>query len=254
MTAKGQLLQDISGCQPFPPDTRGVLYYHLPRPKEPILSGQLRFRLCQDPSAFQEGSDLLAANRGEPWSVSLYYLVKLKRMKPLLNLILEEGLVARRVVGEVEKLPTVRSDCPQLYSIDWPFVVDFSSNKISLGLINLSMFEHVTLDRIFRSGKDVSPYAGSAKVRFELSTLPEHEGTPVLVLRFLELLEPIRHLIPNAEQVAPVPEAGSLFYKSSRGGLHHKGLPKPWKYRLNNQPLGDVFKPFIESCKREFGA
>ncbi|KAJ3510539.1 hypothetical protein NLJ89_g4615 [Agrocybe chaxingu] len=89
--------------------------------------------------------------------------------------------------------------------------------------------------------------AGLVRARFELSLLPEHAGSPspVLVLRILELLEPVRRRITNAEQRMPLPQAGSLLYKIDP----FSGQPKLWTYALDRWADGDTFKRFVATCE-----
>lgn len=60
--------------KPFPPNTRGFLYYHSPAFMPPT-AGEIRFRLTQSssPKDFYTGSDLLLPN-GLPWSLPLVRL------------------------------------------------------------------------------------------------------------------------------------------------------------------------------------
>lgn len=50
---------------------------------------------------------------------------------------------------------------------------------------------------------------GLIRVRFELSTLPRHQGTRTVVIRILEILEPIQPNHPSSA-VIPVPQVGEL--------------------------------------------
>ncbi|CAA7265685.1 unnamed protein product [Cyclocybe aegerita] len=235
-----------AGLRPFPPKTKGVLYYHRPSSGEPVMSRELQFRVCEDVTTFQDGSDLLAPNGAEPWNIPLYHVIKSRRMELLVDLMLQEGLVKRQVVDKIAKLPYIIKGYRPLYALDWPFVVNLSSCTVRFGLVNLSMFECLDIRNTFRFGiACVAPYSGFVKARFELSTLPEHQGSQVLVLRILELLEPVQHLVPDAEDMMPVPQAGSLWCKMDRGGK-----PKSWTYDLDQRADGDAFKHFIVTCEK----
>ncbi|CAA7268993.1 unnamed protein product [Cyclocybe aegerita] len=256
----------IAGQKPFPPNSKGVLYYRRPSTGEPEMSGELRFRVCHDVAAFRDGSDLLAPDGMKPWSIPLYHIVKAPRMELLRNLIIQDGLVEQHVMEKIGKLPSAIQGYRPLYALDWPFVVNLSSRHLHLGLINPSMFELVEVPYIFRYGsRSIAVYAdrcllvlvcvatthseisgaGFVRARLELSTLPEHSGSPVLVLRILELLEPVQPLIPNPEDRIPMPQAGSLFHRLDSG---HK--PVPWVYPLNERASGDAFKRFIATCEK----
>ncbi|CAA7270349.1 unnamed protein product [Cyclocybe aegerita] len=275
MVSKGQEMRDISGgstisfrirlqngtegvfkagCEnissklaPFPASSKGALYYRRPSSGQPILSGQLRFRLCEDAATFEKGSDLLAPNGVEPWNIPLPRFAKIGRKEPPLNPILEEGLVEEEVVDKIAKLhyANVGRRSRLLHALDWPFVIDLSATRIRLGLINPSMFELVDIVDVFRMHYVPPYYAGLANVRFELSTLPEHAGSQVLVLRILELCEPVRRLILNAEDKMPVPQAGALLHRTYRGGQ-----PKLWTYNLEKRAGGDAFQRFIATCEK----
>ena len=52
--------------------------------------------------------------------------------------------------------------------------------------------------------------------RFERSTLLEHEGTRTVVLRFLEIITPVKCVIPLYDGYLSFPEEGELFQKSYR--------------------------------------
>lgn len=52
--------------------------------------------------------------------------------------------------------------------------------------------------------------AGTAVVRFELSTLPEHAGANMIVVRILKILQPVECVIPDYDGYHERPEAGSL--------------------------------------------
>ncbi len=54
---------------PFPPNTRGFLYYHNP-PKAPPFVGELRFRCANSLEDFPNGKDLLSTDKFNPWSIS----------------------------------------------------------------------------------------------------------------------------------------------------------------------------------------
>lgn len=47
-------------------------------------------------------------------------------------------------------------------------------------------------------------------VRFELSTLPEHAGANMIVVRILKILQPVECLLPDYDGYHERPEAGSL--------------------------------------------
>ena len=62
-------------------------------------------------------------------------------------------------------------------------------------------------------------FVGRALVRFERSTLPDHEGTRTVVLRFLKIFTPVKCVIPHYDGYICCPEEGELHRKPQRNGL-----------------------------------
>jgi hypothetical protein len=56
-------------------------------------------------------------------------------------------------------------------------------------------------------------FVGSALARFERSTLPEHEGTRTVVLRFLKIITPVECVIPLYDGYIGRPMEGDIFRK-----------------------------------------
>ena len=65
-------------------------------------------------------------------------------------------------------------------------------------------------------------------VRFERSTLPEHNGTRTVVLRFLKIITPVKCVIPNYDGHICFPKEGELYQKSG-----HKDRPKVWSVNID---------------------
>ena len=57
-------------------------------------------------------------------------------------------------------------------------------------------------------------FVGSALARFERSTLPDHEGTRTVVLRFLKIITPVKCVIPLYDGYVCCPKEGELYRKS----------------------------------------
>ena len=59
---------------------------------------------------------------------------------------------------------------------------------------------------------DSNKTAGSALARFErsLATLPDHEGTRTVVLRFLKMITSVKCVIPNYDGYIVPPKEGEL--------------------------------------------
>ena len=52
--------------------------------------------------------------------------------------------------------------------------------------------------------------------RFKRSTLPEHEGTRTVVLRFLKMLTPLKCVIPHYDGYLCCPKEGELHRRSRK--------------------------------------
>jgi hypothetical protein len=61
-------------------------------------------------------------------------------------------------------------------------------------------------------------FVASALARFERSTLPEHNGTRTVVLRFLKIITPVMCDIPLYDDHVRFPKEGELYQKFSRPG------------------------------------
>src|ERR1700734_2418555 len=59
-------------------------------------------------------------------------------------------------------------------------------------------------------------FEGSALVRFERSTLPDHKGTRTLVLRFLKIITPVKCVVPLYDGYIRCPKEGELHWRSSK--------------------------------------
>jgi hypothetical protein len=59
-------------------------------------------------------------------------------------------------------------------------------------------------------------FVGSALARFERSTLPKHEGTMAVVLRFLKIITPVKCVVPFYDGYICCPKEGELYQKSRR--------------------------------------
>ena len=65
---------------------------------------------------------------------------------------------------------------------------------------------------------------GSALARFERSTIPDHEGTRTIVLRFLKIITPVKCTAPLYDGRIKQPKEGELFQKAG----------KPWSINIDN--------------------
>jgi hypothetical protein len=59
-------------------------------------------------------------------------------------------------------------------------------------------------------------FVGSALARFERSTLPEHQGTKNVVLRFLKIITPVKCVMPLYDGYLCYPKEGELLRKKGK--------------------------------------
>ena len=59
-------------------------------------------------------------------------------------------------------------------------------------------------------------FVGSALVRFERSTLQDHNGTRIVVLRFLKIITPVKCVIPDYDGYICCPKEGELHRRSRK--------------------------------------
>jgi hypothetical protein len=135
-----------------------------------------------------------------------------------------------------------RPDQP-IYRLDQPFLVKFHSTGFHLMVIVGDFVGYIPLVHIFRDSRsqylksgpvpgtfphkgllsnmclllyqshDTSFTSGSALARFELSTLPEHSGDHIIVMRILKFMEPVICIIPSYDGHLPFPREGDLFHR-----------------------------------------
>jgi hypothetical protein len=86
--------------QRFPENTKGFFYYNVPRPPSPPIMGDLRFRVTSsnDPSSFNDGSDLLNGPGLAPWGLSLLRLTKTEMHRDLCEQLVADGLISRELL------------------------------------------------------------------------------------------------------------------------------------------------------------
>jgi hypothetical protein len=69
--------------------------------------------------------------------------------------------------------------------------------------------------------------------RFERSTLPDHNGTRTVVLRFLKILTPVKCVIPLYDGNIVQPMEGEL-HRRSRKAIH-KSNPPAWSVNIDER-------------------
>jgi hypothetical protein len=240
---KAELRYCHSGYQSrFPVHARGFLYYHQPMNMPPIAASiRLRCTSSHDPATFSQGKDLLNPN-GLPWEVGMPTILSIRSPQ------IRDYLLHARIVVEAQMLQwkhalnLKRPDQP-IYRLDQPFLVNFRSSCFRLMAIvgdfaGYFPILHIFRDRrsqYFKSGlvggtfpykgllsnmclllyqsHDTSLTSGLALARFELSTLPEHSGDHIIVMRILKFIEPVTCIIQNYDGRLPFPREGDLFHR-----------------------------------------
>ncbi|KAF8962132.1 hypothetical protein BDZ97DRAFT_1159615 [Flammula alnicola] len=244
-----QVVNGVCATVPFPKDTRGVLYLHLPSGHSDI-SAQIRFRVCHTLAGFKQGRDLCDDITGEPWNVPLCSIVKVPMYSALYRSLLEEGLIDTGLISDIHNLPITRTSS-YLYDLNQPFILDLAHNAIQLSLTTRRSLETIKViymltDRRPAKGIHWNPYRGLVRARFEVSTLPEHVAMgPTLLVRILDIIKPVQCVIDDYDNYIAFPEAGAFVSKMSK----KKDQYRPWHYSLNSRPMGKAFYTFIKNSQ-----
>jgi len=120
---------------PFPPNTRGFLYYHTP-PRAPPFVSELRFRCANSLQDFPNGKDLLSTDKFNPWSISLCALAN-GTTYPLRGQLMLDGLVSQTTLDTwvtkkaLYKSHHIGSRRPVLYYFCQPFLFRFDSSYLT---------------------------------------------------------------------------------------------------------------------------
>jgi hypothetical protein len=75
---------------------------------------------------------------------------------------------------------------------------------------------------------------GSALARFERSTLPDHKNTRTIVLRFLEIITPVKCAVPLYDGRIVVPKEGELYRRSRTQKAIDILNPPVWSIDIDN--------------------
>ncbi|KAJ6558204.1 hypothetical protein B0H19DRAFT_1261738 [Mycena capillaripes] len=220
-------------CQPFPPGTRGFLYYHVPQ-HLPAMAGGLRFRITPrgHPSSFPEGYDL--HHEGLPWEIPLSSIaIAVGRKAVLRQQLLNEGLVTQADLDRCRALaPTKKRLDPRitLYRLRQPFPIAFHRG-LHVWVVGDTEVKPWTYTYMFADSRAqyrplVRPYTGSALAQFELSPLPEHTGTDTVVMRIVKMLAAPVCVLPGYDHATPMPVEGELVRRPM--GRARSSRLQPW--------------------------
>ncbi|KIM37797.1 hypothetical protein M413DRAFT_448302 [Hebeloma cylindrosporum] len=217
----------------FPAGTNGLFYYHQP-PALPPIAGEVRFRLCDDPSQFAHGKDL-EIESGIPWTIPLINIVRVVNYKGIRDLLLEERFVDRELVADIENMTGIGAGGQRrgitLCDIDQPFTVKLDRKHFDVHLTTRSCVRMVSFSPFSTGGEMYTPFSGRIKARFEIHS-QESDSTEALRLRVLETLTPITrnplpvHLSPRVTVDEPRP--GELLLRRK-----FRGFAEPWDSPLS---------------------
>ncbi|KAF5377923.1 hypothetical protein D9615_006760 [Tricholomella constricta] len=224
-SAKFRYMSSNQIGKPFPPNTRGFLYWHHG------TNGGIRFRLVPepDPNLFSTGTDLLYPN-AVPWTIHLLSLACNSEYASIKAKLTADRLVDTASFESLQKGPAHLSrNSALIHRLDQPFELDISSQSNTILIISPTRWGKALLPKFLRdwraSVRSV-PYTGRILVRFELSPFPEHARPaprpPVIVLRVLKILSPIKVILPQYDMYVPVPVEGALLEKKSPRGLSNR--------------------------------
>ena len=246
---------------PFPPGTNAFLYYFI-APEKPRIAGELRLRVVSsnDHTSFENGSDLLLTN-GRVWSRPLYGLSK--HILPLYEKLREEQFIPDDLHAALSNLPLGHLRYRRshfLHKLNDTFVVDFCrTNKLPFFVITEQGVERISFHgQFFSDEREIwrdHPYTGtytvtifrfsnidcfheftgSALARFERSTLPDHNGTRTVVLRFLKIITPVKCVVSFYDGNICFPKEGELYRRnrSRRKALSKSDLDNPPVWSAN---------------------
>ena len=207
----------------------GFLYYHQ-YPNAPPLSSEIRFRLTtsHDPRSFPSGSDYMSLrSESVPWSFSLATIAASSSYAAFVHLLTSvDNLVPHGVMDCALSQNTLRFTfvsktraTQSLYAFGQPFDLSldhYSHTFVLTGKERLARFrvfgatycqtsrkpEPIQRKLVPLSGSCavhrrhtrvllIATSAGTVRCCFEPSTLPEHAGKRVVVIRVLRILDPV---------------------------------------------------------------
>ncbi|KAF8340883.1 hypothetical protein F5887DRAFT_1284186 [Amanita rubescens] len=207
---------------PFPPNTRGFLYYHIP-PKAPPFVGEIRFRCANSLQDFPNGKDLLSIDRFNPWSITLSTLSNQTTYLNFQRQLMLDDLASQTTVDTwVTKKALYKSHYigpknPILYYFRQPFLFRFDSRRLAFytatkDQIGLCITNNPTSDH--RRRRRVQPYGGISLVQMERYASPQRPKDEMVALRILEIVEPVKILIEDYDGHIQRPTEGALIQQS----------------------------------------
>ncbi|KAI0265328.1 hypothetical protein BC834DRAFT_843595 [Gloeopeniophorella convolvens] len=228
---------------PFPSGARGFLYYA--RDPELAEGGQVRFRIVPTPEgAFEAGQDLLFRN-GMPWHITPGILPRAPAAG-LARLLLRDGLVTQEQFAAWKSFPQMLRHSPVVTRFGQPFSLSFSVTMPGIW-VRTSTHGRVCHLR-FRLSTAGHPFTrGAGTVCLEPSSLPEHAGSRVVVIRVLEVLEPVESRT-GLGFTPPVPVVGELLR------YPHSGRPVEFNLDVSSSAAYNLKSLWDDYAKSKPGA
>ncbi|KAF7356142.1 hypothetical protein MVEN_00944900 [Mycena venus] len=219
---------------PFPEKSAGFLYFSRD-PQAAPLEGYIRLRVTPNnasPSSFHDGHDLLSPS-GYPWQIILPQVASRSNYARFRDQLLEENLVTAEELSQSRSLFGHRRRInPEatLFRLTQEFPVNFASPSYltvvgskTLHVLRCNLF------RASRAGGDYFPWTGSAVVRFEPSTMPEHARRRVVHLRIERIVDRVVSNAKGYHALINEPQEGQLLSVSPRG------TSQPWAYDMDRK-------------------
>ncbi|KAJ6552587.1 hypothetical protein DFH09DRAFT_1319038 [Mycena vulgaris] len=221
----------------FPEHARGFFYYYSHPPAE-SLEAAIRMRITSnsDPASVPDSQDL--EWMGLPWQIPLARVACHRRFAAICDQLIRENLVTEAQLSRCRHLFRDGKPVPGalLFRLDSPFLFTFGElvRLCFLGDVRRRL-ELGNLSRICgcadpARGHYYSDWTGSAVVRFERSTLPEHADQRVLHLRILKIVEPVSCTVNPLGYSGQLlqPEEGELLKVRNRHGVLHA-----WEHKVD---------------------
>ena len=119
----------------FAAGTHGFLYFHLYK-NYPSIYGELRIRVTERPTpenpskkCFEEGYDLTLPSNGMPWASTFRKMVHIPSFKPLVHMLVSEGVITEQQIAEVKKMGQGKHKV--IWEYGQPFPLNFLSPALS---------------------------------------------------------------------------------------------------------------------------
>ncbi|KAF9812235.1 hypothetical protein IEO21_06275 [Rhodonia placenta] len=243
LTGSPWLSNDIStASSQFPHKARGWLYYYRP-PSRPPTAGEVRFRLLPPTGEldFASGTDLSLRFGRLPYAIRLLEIATSTRYRTLANVLLRDQLISQDLLEHWKKQTNIRvihrKTTQFLFGIEDPCIINLSDDSFTpfiwLGedLFRGPRFRTQWWD--LRKHMNGPAYTGQILCRLERSTLPNHAQRRVVVLRVLEIIEPIRPIVPDYDGYLEPPAEGALLQRGRKpvsidiDDVHFKGPLNP---------------------------